>query len=611
MIDKDERFDDGIEESYLNDDEELDDIDYTALYASAMENASRDNEHHKKRVWIPAVIIVFLAAILTFIGTRVYQNKPSKEIVDLDGYFENEYGMTLYVNYEKTDVKLIKQDGYFYLPESFFDANLTDKFYFDRGNRAVIYTTSENIYTIPMNSKNYLVDGENQYADYVIATISGDEVYVAINFLYGKAGFSYSIYENPDRIALVYDKEEYQVVSVSSKGVVRQEPSIKSPYFANEIEGSVWVVFGEPENGWQPVRSEDGRNGYVKLSQIEPDANRLVYDSFYVPEHYESISKDYKIFLAWHAVNTADNNSKIESLLKDTKGITTISPTWYKAIDAEGNIESLADAEYVKKVHEMGYEIWPLISDFTATGENGWSEKELFSNTASRRKLIDNIMNEIKTYGYDGFNIDFELVPRAAGEDFIQFIRELSIRMRAEKVVLSIDNYVPTESKMHYNRKAQGECADYVIVMSYDEHWSTCKEAGSVASLPFVVSGVENTLKEVSADKLINAVPFYTRLWINQKDENGEMKLTSKSYSMQGGYDVVDKYELREEWDSELGQHVAKGNVGDVEYSIWLEDCDSMKARMEAIKDYNLVGTAAWRLGFESNTIWDVFEQYK
>ena len=55
--------------------------------------------------------------------------------------------------------------------------------------------------------------------------------------------------------------------------------------------------------------------------------------------------------------------------------------------------------------------------------------------------------------------------------------------------------------------------ADYVIIMGYDEHFAGSYEAGSVASYNYVKEGIEETLRDVPADKVINAVPFYTRLW--------------------------------------------------------------------------------------------------
>ena len=49
--------------------------------------------------------------------------------------------------------------------------------------------------------------------------------------------------------------------------------------------------------------------------------------------------------------------------------------------------------------------------------------------------------------------------------------------------------------------------------MGYDEHFSGSEESGSVASIDFVREGIEATIQQVPAEKVINAVPFYTRLW--------------------------------------------------------------------------------------------------
>ena len=200
-------------------------------------------------------------------------------------------------------------------------------------------------------------------------------------------------------------------------------------------------------------------------------------------------------------------------------------------------------------------------------------------------------------------------MPKEAGAAYTQFIRELSIRCREEKVVLSVDNYVPMSHTEHYNRKAQGECVDYVIVMGYDEHYSGGSEAGSVASIEFVENGMDRTLESVPADKVINGVPFYTRLWIDGTDENGERVFTSSSCSMQEGLDYAEELGLTSNWDDTVKQYVAKGYSGTLFYSIWLEEEESMSARVEAIKERNIAGIAAWRLGMELDSIWDIFSE--
>lgn len=66
--------------------------------------------------------------------------------------------------------------------------------------------------------------------------------------------------------------------------------------------------------------------------------------------------------------------------------------------------------------------------------------EELLSKTSVRKKLIDSLMDEADTYGFDGINLDFESLKEEAGVHYIQFIRELSVACRKKGLVLSVDN---------------------------------------------------------------------------------------------------------------------------------------------------------------------------
>ena len=86
----------------------------------------------------------------------------------------------------------------------------------------------------------------------------------------------------------------------------------------------------------------------------------------------------------------------------------------------------------------------------------------------------------------------------------------------------------------HYNRKEQAVVADYVVIMGYDEHFAGSDEAGSVASKEFVAQGIADTLTEVPPEKMINAIPFYTRLG----DRGGRLQGT-KALSVAEGWQYV------------------------------------------------------------------------
>lgn len=214
-------------------------------------------------------------------------------------------------------------------------------------------------------------------------------------------------------------------------------------------------------------------------------------------------------------------------------------------------------------------------------------------------------MEPVKDYGIDGINIDFEQLNYDTGEHFVEFLRELSIECRKNNVVLSVDNYVPRESSNHYNRKEQGVVADYVVIMGYDEHWGTGGVAGSVASIEFVEDGIQKTLEEVPAEKIINAIPFYTRVW-----KTADGAVTSDALGMEAAENFISNNHVETRWDEETCQNYGEIQMGDTFYQVWLEDEQSIETKLTIMKKYEIAGVAEWKLGFEKKSIWNVIDAF-
>lgn len=200
--------------------------------------------------------------------------------------------------------------------------------------------------------------------------------------------------------------------------------------------------------------------------------------------------------------------------------------------------------------------------------------------------------------------MDFESLSEDVGVHFLQFLRELSIECHKNGLVLSVDNPVPEDFTSHYDRAEQGRVVDYVIIMGYDEHYVGSEEAGSVASLPWVEKGIQDTLAEVPAERVINAIPFYTRLW---KTTGGA--LTSEAIGMDQAQEVVSTYQVETYWDNNTGQNYGTYESEGDTYQIWLEDAQSVAAKVQLVPKYGLAGVAQWKLGFENSGIWQVISE--
>ena len=431
----------------------------------------------------------------------------------------------------------------------------------------------------------------------------------------------FQMYEEPNRVMIVSDWGETTVATVKRNTQVRYRGGVKSPILTEVSKKDIVTVI-EDEDNWKKIRTEDGYVGYIKTNCLKNETKEEISRAF-KEQVYPNISKDYTINLAWHVVTNKTANNTVLSMIADTKGLTTISPTWFTVADTSGNINSLASSQYVNYAHQSNIEVWGLVRDFDG-GIGSYEESyELLSHTTNRENLINQLIAEALKTGLDGINVDFEKISTECGEHFIQFVRELSVKCRQNGIILSVDNYVPRGYNQHYNLKEQGVVADYVIIMGYDEHYAGSYESGPVASLDYVKSGIEEALKVVSKEKLINAVPFYTRLWKEVPKTEGELaaeegteaaeysvKVTSVAYGMKAAEQVIATAGAQIVVDEETGHNYAQWEADGATYKIWLEDEAALEAKLKLMKENDLAGCAAWRLGYEKSDTWELILKY-
>lgn len=561
----------------------------------------------KKKI-IPIVIAIVLIIIIggvTF-GSRILEKYSySKERADLNAY----YGITgsqeaaIVLQDEIVEEKARISDGICYLDMATIHKYLNDRFYVDGGEGLLLYTLPEDIVRNSIGSSVKETAQGSEELGYTAATWEGDTLYVALDYIKQYTNFSYQLFTDPYRIQLTTEWPSYEVASISKNTQVRVKGGVKSEILTDVQKGDQVSVLEQMET-WSKVKTADSVIGYVenkRLTGIRSEQPIPVTD--YQEPEYTSLTRDHKINLGWHVVASAGGNDTFNSVTANAGNLNVISPTWFKLCDNEGGYTSFASADYVQKAHDRGLEVWALIENIEY--KDSISMYEILSSTTTRQKLIDSLMNDLITYGIDGINVDFEQLSMDCGEHFVEFIRELSVACRKNGKVLSVDNYVPRDFNDYYDRKEQGIVADYVIVMGYDEHYAGSKEAGSVASIDYVEDGIAQTVKEVPAEKVINAIPFYTRIWETTGDG-----ISSQAVDMVTAEQFISNHGITAEWDETTCQNYGEYTSGDSRYQVWLEDADSIKVKLNVMENYGIGGVAEWRLGFEKPEIWDVIGEY-
>lgn len=558
--------------------------------------------HGRKR--IKGIIIAAAAAGLVVIVAAMFvivRYTPTKEKMSGYKYFDidkNTDKVLVMIDGESYPDTGINIDGRLYLPQEFIADNINVGFYYDKESDATLYSDISYIYAFKKNQNDYSDDTGKIYTmDYSVIRDVDGECFIAWDYVAERTDCEYQYASEPDRLNVTLKSEAKQCVTAGKKAAVRYRGGIKSPVLEYVSKGDR-LEYVDDIDEWIKVTTVSGYTGYVKKSEVS-DTFEYVREQKAVEEH-NFLLKNEKITLAWFQVSGTAGNSSIDNNMSTISGVNVIAPTWYSVTDESGNMSSYASADFVSKMHQRGIDVWALVSDFDTNVDFA----QLYSSKAARTNMVNKLVGEAKSYGFDGINLDYENIKSAYAKDYLQFVRELSVACERNGIVLSTDNYKPEAYNRCYNLKEQSKFVDYVIVMAYDEHYAGT-DAGSVASLPFVKEAVEDTVQLVGKEHVIAGIPFYTRIWTTTDGNT-----TSRAVGMQAAIDQLNSDGQVALWNDDCGQYVASYTVGSSTRQIWFEEEKSIEAKMQVIQQENTAGVACWKLGLEKSTVWSVISQY-
>lgn len=534
---------------------------------------------------IAVAVLVILVAILGIVTHVVMKYIPSSEKMDLNEYYGEmaDGEIALVIGTEKLEERGLVDGDRVYLPLDVVNTYLNQRYYWDSANQQILYATPSELTSVSASSEA----GDKVW-------VKDDKVYLNLTYVQEFTDLDAYITKDPYRISIQYKFKNVKTVTVKKNTSIRYRGGIKSAILTSVKKGTKLRLIEEMEN-WDQVATDDGYIGYIDKKKVG-EAEKTKFERSFKREQYSYLTMDSKVNMVWHQVTSTDANAYFADATANMTGVNVISPTWFYLTDTSGNIASIASADYVSQAHEKGLQVWGLIDNFTQEV----STTETLSSTAARQNIISQLIQAAQDVGMDGINVDFESLSEDVGTHFLEFLRELSIECHKNNLVLSVDNPVPEDFTSHYDRAEQGRVVDYVIIMGYDEHY-VGSEAGSVASLPWVEQGIQDTLDEVPAKRVINAIPFYTRLW---RTTGGNV--TSEAIGMDQAQQTIADNNVETYWDKTTSQNYGKYDIDNSTYQIWLEDDQSVAEKVKLVSKYDLAGVSAWKLGFENNGIWQV-----
>ena len=557
---------------------------------------SKEEKINVPRLILRIVIVAIILGLMVF-AIKIAPNYARDEFADKTNLVINNNNITRNV---KSNILI--EDNTIYLStadmQNFFDEYLL----VDEENQMIITTSNTKTVMIPFDETTINVNGVQKTIKHSLLNRDG-EIYLPLTDLTDIYNIEVN-YSAESNIITIDSLNRKFVQALSSKDMsVKYLPTVFSKTVDKVERGDTLVLVQDRESGgnvvednWIKVRTKKGEIGYVKLENIT-DENTVREDLNI------NTAINGKVSLVWdyysQYVSAPVRNGEIE-------GINVVSPSFYE-ITSSGDIDANIGRNgqnYVEWAHANGYKVWPMVSNSELGDLDAISE--LLSTFENRSYLIDNILDELIDAGVDGVNIDFENMYQADKDNYSRFIIELAPRLREAGLTLSVDVTAPDGSEtwsLCFDRNIIGKVADYIIFMGYDQNGVSALEAGTVAGADWVELNIKKFLGQegVSANKLILAMPFYTRLW---QESNGT--LTSSVVNMRS---VTIPDGVEKTWDEKTKQYYIEYERNGTTYKMWIEDEESLKAKMDLINQYELAGGAFWSKDRESNTVWAIIAE--
>lgn len=496
--------------------------------------------------------------------------------------------------------KILIEDDIIYLSKQDI-SNFFDKYiYQDEKTEKIVTTYDKKIAEISFDENEININGSDKKIS-AHAIEKDGQIYLPISEMTDVYNIEISDIKESNIVTMDSLEREQKRAIVNSNCAVKASSNFIAKTVDRVKKGDAVIVVSS-DKGYTKIRTANGKLGIIKTNKIE--------NEFLIRENMDEEKQiSGKVNLTWDYYSEYVNAPNREGTTID--GINVVSPAFFY-LDTNGDLkENIGDSgkAYIKWAKNNGYKIWPMVSNGVAANKSLNITSNIMNDYEKRKKLIESIVNKCVEYGLDGINIDFENMKSEDKDMYSRFIIELEPRLKEIGMVLSVDVTAPDGGdtwSMCFDRHVIGNVADYTIFMAYDQNGSSSTKPGTTAGYNWVKLNLVKFLQteEINPNKLILAVPLYTRIWTTNSDgkviSNNSLSIKNTEAEIPDG--------ITKQWNDELKQNYVTFSSGNNTKQIWIEDIDSLKAKISLMKENNLAGIASWEANMAYDDIWTMFK---
>jgi spore germination protein len=233
--------------------------------------------------------------------------------------------------------------------------------------------------------------------------------------------------------------------------------------------------------------------------------------------------------------------------------------------------------------------------------------RAILSSPARQKRAIDALVALAVAKGYDGIDIDWELVPVAERDAFSQFMAALATALHARHRLLSVAVFAKTfepgkwDSQKVYDYHALGAAVDELKIMTYSFSgpWSS---PGPQAPLGWTRAVIDFARTVVPARKIYMGLPFYGYDW----HAGGTTAVQAAD-----AVALIAAHHFKVAHDAASGEaDLSYTDTQGVKHVLWFIDRRALTTKLDLLESHfpGVGGVAIWQMYREDPRFWTVLE---
>ncbi len=387
---------------------------------------------------------------------------------------------------------------------------------------------------------------------------------------------------------------------------IRRWAGVQYPILAQVARNARLPITGV-QNNWYRVRLHNGVEGWIRKDLVE----RFVYGG----------ERPVVVILGFYTLEEGPAlPSSYQSFVSNTESISELGMFMFRIREANPTeIEKFGDFsdQYVRDIlsigHRQNVKMLAVIHNLLYRRGDVTASKNvirtLVSSPQNRQAFIQNVINLIERYGFDGVNMDIEDVYREDSEALSALYTELGAALRARGYYLSAsiparvsdEPFNPFSDPFDY--AVIGSAVNEFVVMLYNEHGWPGSGPGPVVSIGWMERVLRYTMTKMPKEKIVAAVSVFGFDFNLTTGRNTyvtyEMAIAlANRYGREVIFDQETKTPMFAYTDEQGNQH-----------EVWFENRESLYAKIQLADQLGIKGVALWRLGMEDPAIWPMLRE--